>query len=319
VLAWLSVWSKVQTRIWPSCCHCHSLSLASVRSRLVLPFWYWLTWVVLKKGPLNVCVCVCVRVRVRVHVRSWSTFTQYFYTCGNYQKWRCVYDGMPIIWGVIAPKSYIPIKTRRKGTSLGCRLAHKMIPVAQSCAIWRNPRGNFSVFYASVHYGPTHIFQVSSKSVHIWGVITEKPFRDPKVILSVFKLVNICLELLQYELLTTVWLHFCLCLTVYKEFEGKSMLFTWIYGVVIGRLYDMFIGVYLMVWIGGHRFSVRVFTDVCTLSIHLCSSVLFKYELYLIFWIRIEYPQSFWNVNCWNFRKMSDLWMLKIWRYQPNF
>ena len=64
VLAWLSVWSEVQTCIWPSCCHCHSLSLASVRSRLVLPFWYRLTQVVLDKGPLNGCVCVCVCVCV---------------------------------------------------------------------------------------------------------------------------------------------------------------------------------------------------------------------------------------------------------------
>jgi len=58
VLAWLSVWSEVQTCIWPSCCHCHSLSLASVKSRSVLPFWYRLTWVVPEKGPLNGCVCV---------------------------------------------------------------------------------------------------------------------------------------------------------------------------------------------------------------------------------------------------------------------
>ena len=29
--------------IWPSWCHCHSLSLAPVKSRLVLPFWYRLT------------------------------------------------------------------------------------------------------------------------------------------------------------------------------------------------------------------------------------------------------------------------------------
>ena len=28
VLAWLSVWIEVQTCIWPSRCHCHSLSLA---------------------------------------------------------------------------------------------------------------------------------------------------------------------------------------------------------------------------------------------------------------------------------------------------
>ena len=27
MLAWLSVWVKVQICIWPSCCHCHSLSL----------------------------------------------------------------------------------------------------------------------------------------------------------------------------------------------------------------------------------------------------------------------------------------------------
>ena len=44
----------------PSWCHCLSLSLASVKSRLVLPLWYWLTRVVLDKGPLNGCVCVCV-------------------------------------------------------------------------------------------------------------------------------------------------------------------------------------------------------------------------------------------------------------------
>ena len=62
VLAWLSVWSKVQTWIWPRWCQCHSLSLASVKSRLVLPFWYRPTWVVPEKGPLNGCVCVCVVV-----------------------------------------------------------------------------------------------------------------------------------------------------------------------------------------------------------------------------------------------------------------
>jgi len=56
VLAWLSVWSELQTCICPSWRHCHSLSFASVKSRLVLPFWYQLTWVVLEKGLLNGCV-----------------------------------------------------------------------------------------------------------------------------------------------------------------------------------------------------------------------------------------------------------------------
>jgi len=38
---------------------------ASVKSRLVLPLWYRLTWVVTDKGPLNGCVCVCERERER--------------------------------------------------------------------------------------------------------------------------------------------------------------------------------------------------------------------------------------------------------------
>jgi len=60
VLAWLSACSEVQTCICPSWCHCHSLSLASVKSRLVLPFWYRPSRVVPDKGPLNGCVCVCI-------------------------------------------------------------------------------------------------------------------------------------------------------------------------------------------------------------------------------------------------------------------
>jgi len=35
VLAWLSVWSEVHSCIRPSWCHCHSLSVVSVKSRLV--------------------------------------------------------------------------------------------------------------------------------------------------------------------------------------------------------------------------------------------------------------------------------------------
>jgi len=73
VLAWLSVWSKVQPCIWPSRFHCRSLSLASVKSRLFLPFWYRLTRVVPDKGPLKgVCVCfldfVMVQVEICIHL-----------------------------------------------------------------------------------------------------------------------------------------------------------------------------------------------------------------------------------------------------------
>ena len=37
VLAWLSVWSKVQTCIWPSWCHCHSQSLFFSKIPIGLP------------------------------------------------------------------------------------------------------------------------------------------------------------------------------------------------------------------------------------------------------------------------------------------
>jgi len=46
---------------------CYWLSLASVKSRLVLPFWYRLTWVVPDKGPLNACVCVWGGALQQIH------------------------------------------------------------------------------------------------------------------------------------------------------------------------------------------------------------------------------------------------------------
>ena len=50
----------MQICIRPSWCHCHSLSLAPVKSRLVSPFWYRLTQVVLEKRPLNGCSSSCI-------------------------------------------------------------------------------------------------------------------------------------------------------------------------------------------------------------------------------------------------------------------
>ena len=60
VLAWLSVWSEVQTCIWPSWWTATHCLLLSVKSRSVLPFWYWLTRVVPEKGPLNGMCGMCV-------------------------------------------------------------------------------------------------------------------------------------------------------------------------------------------------------------------------------------------------------------------
>ena len=64
VLVWLSICSEVQiVCVWSSWCHCHPRtpsSLASFKSRLVLPFWYRLSQVVLEKRPMNRCSVVAV-------------------------------------------------------------------------------------------------------------------------------------------------------------------------------------------------------------------------------------------------------------------
>ena len=91
VLAWLSAWSKVQTCIWPSWCHCHSLSVASVKSRLVLPIWYWPTRVVLDKRPLNGCMCVCV----------WAIFRILQYFQFPSMLWHCWPDDIRGIWPTV--------------------------------------------------------------------------------------------------------------------------------------------------------------------------------------------------------------------------
>ena len=56
---WLGGWKGIRpVKNWVVGCWCGYLSLASVKFRLVLPFWYRLTWVVPEKRPLNRCVCV---------------------------------------------------------------------------------------------------------------------------------------------------------------------------------------------------------------------------------------------------------------------
>jgi len=67
VLALISVWGRVQICMWPSWCHCHWLSLASLKSILVLVPAHSSN---LGQSPdghkMCVCVCVCVCMRACV-------------------------------------------------------------------------------------------------------------------------------------------------------------------------------------------------------------------------------------------------------------
>jgi len=76
-------------------------SLASLKSRLVLPFWYWLNQVVLEKRPLNGCSNTSI---------VWP---------GNLIEWIvylslyvCIYVQMEVL-GVLVRRSHLRVKTRQ--------------------------------------------------------------------------------------------------------------------------------------------------------------------------------------------------------------
>ena len=61
-VAQLSVWSEVQTCIWPSWCHCHSLSLAPVKFRLVFTARCYASAALAMGLCMSVCLCLSVCV-----------------------------------------------------------------------------------------------------------------------------------------------------------------------------------------------------------------------------------------------------------------
>jgi len=129
VLVWLSGWSEMQTCIWPSWCHCHSLSLASVKSRLVLPFWYRLTWVIPEKGPLNVCVCVCVWYRPYTNTQTssqWSVIVYSAFVLKTLSK-SAACDHMPL--GLLAARYLCNITSHFHLSSL------LQLPVVRYCTL----------------------------------------------------------------------------------------------------------------------------------------------------------------------------------------
>ena len=98
-------WDADLHMVLPTATHClllQSLSLASVKSRLVLPFWYRLTRVVLEKGPLNECVLVvCETVLTYECITDssthFSTIQQVILTLCVHKCCRCL---VPTLWHV---------------------------------------------------------------------------------------------------------------------------------------------------------------------------------------------------------------------------
>jgi len=93
--------------------HFHPLSLASVKSRLVLPFWYQLTWVVPEKGPLNGCVCVCACACLCVcvcDVLSLATGRAFMFVKTYSVKSQKIAFGRPsLIWKIVLVKQELNV------------------------------------------------------------------------------------------------------------------------------------------------------------------------------------------------------------------
>jgi len=122
MLVWLSVCSKVQTCIWPSWCHCHSLSLASVKSRLILHFWYRLIQVVSDKGSLNGCACCAVRKRQRRRRRTLAFTSHTSELLASKQ--------MPKVQDAAVAHLWLALKRRNFVISLHLQTSMRQLPAA---------------------------------------------------------------------------------------------------------------------------------------------------------------------------------------------
>lgn len=56
-----------------------------------------------------------------------------------------------------------------------------------------------------------------------------------------------------------IGLGICLIIGINHGYDGEKYLYVWVYGMVFDRLYDIFIGIYILSWIGGHRFTDVIF------------------------------------------------------------
>lgn len=43
-----------------------------------------------------------------------------------------------------------------------------------------------------------------------------------------------------------------------QGYEGKNLIFSWVYGMSAFRFYHFFLMMYVLIWIGGHRISVSI-------------------------------------------------------------
>ena len=147
VMMWLSVWNEIAS-VWSSWCHCHletPSSLASFKSRLVLPFCYQLTQAVLEKWPLNGC--------------SSSSSSPYvvIVSCFWWQRWFCL-----SLWQMLL-SSAKPLHSAGEPPSV--RYAYGITDLIVQMNVNLRDRSRFA-YYFSVRYPFTAAGNIFAKT---WG------------------------------------------------------------------------------------------------------------------------------------------------------
>jgi len=168
VLAWLSVCSKMQTCIWPSWCLCHSLSLALVKSRLVLPFWYWLSRVVPEKEPLNGCGCVFKEVSYSVEKNKLvkEIILVCFLLILNDQPSNA--DVPPHLWDKGGCTRQCTNEEARSKETYTCWASELAAPVHISFTYTHH---SYILHCVSINSRPLLHFQVTFQQIHVWASI----------------------------------------------------------------------------------------------------------------------------------------------------
>jgi len=143
VLARLFVWSDVQICIWPSWCHCHWLSLASVKSGLVFPFLVPAHLGSSRKRAFKwVCDCVCVCVLAHLGSPGQRAIKRVCVCVLCDHAILC--DGWSSSYGIVI--LYIIVACNQPGQSNASR-AH-----TQSCSpLTRDGTGEFTVYNCFLH------------------------------------------------------------------------------------------------------------------------------------------------------------------------
>jgi len=171
VLAWLSVWSEVQTiGIWSSWCRCQPIISYSSKIQNGLPFWCRLTQVVLEKMLLNGCSSSSSNNFYNCCLLFIVPFSALTQMVGWQEGHPARKNSIPLTWEVLCWNKW---KRRSQGETSWPRFTQKKLPLDGSSS--SSISSSTLVVYCSclINWLPVHYFNARvgsgavSKSVSV--------------------------------------------------------------------------------------------------------------------------------------------------------